>query len=127
MIKLLQVSKIFGTRPYLPDDFICSRNLSTKIDTYSFGIVIFELATALPAYDHNRSECKFLKELMNKWEDKENNILMDRTAGYNHMTFSYLVTLGKWCTNRLAENRPEMDKVYKNLSGSKSIFFILSR
>ncbi|XP_043468550.1 serine/threonine-protein kinase pelle-like [Leptopilina heterotoma] len=121
------VSKIFGTRPYLPEDFISSRNLSTKIDTYSFGIVIFELATGLPAYDHNRSECKFLRELMNKWEDKENYILMDKMAGYNHVTFTYLVTLGKWCTNKLAQNRPEMDQVYKNLSDSKNRFFILSR
>lgn len=126
VIKILQVSKIFGTRPYLPDDFISSRNLSTKIDTYSFGIVIFELATGLPAYDHNRSECKFLKELMDKWDDKENDILMDKKAGFNQSTFIYLITLGKWCANKLAHNRPEMEQVYKNLSESRNQFFILS-
>ncbi|XP_043472901.1 serine/threonine-protein kinase pelle-like [Leptopilina heterotoma] len=122
----MKVSKIFGTRPYLPEDFISSRNLSTKIDTYSFGIVIFELATGLPAYDHNRSECKFLKELMDKWEDEEYDILVDKKAGFNQSTFIYLITLGKWCANKLAQNRPEMEQVYKNLSDSRNRFFILS-
>lgn len=117
------MSKIFGTRPYLPEDFISSRNLSTKIDTYSFGIVIFELATGLPAYDHSRSKCKFLKELMDKWEDKEYDILVDKKAGFNQVTFTYLVTLGKWCANKLAQNRPEMEQVYKNLSDTKNRFF----
>ncbi|KAK9297160.1 hypothetical protein QLX08_009033 [Tetragonisca angustula] len=55
----MKVSKIHGTRPYLPEEFLHGRKLSTKIDTYSYG---------------------------------------------------------KWCTNRMAQNRPEMDFVFKKLN-----------
>ncbi|KOX69995.1 Serine/threonine-protein kinase pelle [Melipona quadrifasciata] len=57
----MKVSKIHGTRPYLPEEFLHGRKLSTKIDTYSYGIVLFELATGLSAYDESRTlnfQCK---------------------------------------------------------------------
>lgn len=33
------VSHVCGTKPYLPEDFCKSKKLSTKVDTYSFGVV----------------------------------------------------------------------------------------
>lgn len=53
----MQVSRVYGTRPYLPDEFLGRRTLSTKVDTYSFGVVLMELATGLKAYDRTN---KFL-------------------------------------------------------------------
>lgn len=47
----MEVSRVYGTRPYLPREFLVDRTLSTKVDTYSFGIVLLELATGLKAYD----------------------------------------------------------------------------
>lgn len=41
----LEVSKIFGTSIYLPHDFIRSHNLSTKVDVFSYGIVMLEIAS----------------------------------------------------------------------------------
>jgi serine/threonine protein kinase len=35
----MKVSKVHGTRPYLPDEFLRGKQMSTKVDTYSFGIV----------------------------------------------------------------------------------------
>ncbi|KAK9753166.1 Protein tyrosine and serine/threonine kinase [Popillia japonica] len=55
------VSRIHGTRPYLPDEFLRGGKLSTKVDTYSFGVVLFELATGLRAYSERR-KYKFLKD-----------------------------------------------------------------
>lgn len=40
--------------PYLPEEFLKGRILSTKVDAYSFGVVLFELITGLPAYDSRR-------------------------------------------------------------------------
>ncbi|KAG8234857.1 hypothetical protein J437_LFUL013359, partial [Ladona fulva] len=34
----IKVSRVHGTRPYLPDEFLRSKQISTKVDTYSFGI-----------------------------------------------------------------------------------------
>jgi interleukin-1 receptor-associated kinase 1 len=35
----MKVSRVHGTRPYLPDEFLRGKQISTKVDTYSFGIV----------------------------------------------------------------------------------------
>lgn len=45
------MSRAYGTRPYLPAEFLQFRKLTTKVDSYSFGIVLFEIATGLRAYD----------------------------------------------------------------------------
>ena len=36
---LVEVSKIQGTRPYLPHEYLRSKELSTKVDVYSYGVV----------------------------------------------------------------------------------------
>lgn len=35
----VKVSHVHGTRPYLPDEFLRGNKFSTKVDTYSFGVV----------------------------------------------------------------------------------------
>ncbi|OAD57792.1 Serine/threonine-protein kinase pelle [Eufriesea mexicana] len=113
----MKVSKIHGTRPYLPEEFLHGRKLSTKVDTYSFGIVLFELATGLLAYDKSRLENRFLKDIIDKWEDKDLSLLIDKKAGErNKQVYRNLMMLGKWCANHMAQNRPEMDYVFKKLN-----------
>ncbi|XP_034941982.1 serine/threonine-protein kinase pelle-like [Chelonus insularis] len=113
----MKVSKIHGTRPYLPDEFLRGKHLSTKIDTYSYGIVLFELATGLPAYDDSRPENKFLKDFMDNWNENDFPLLADKKAGDEHNEVFYnLIVLGKWCSNRLAKDRPEMEFVYRKLN-----------
>uniref|UniRef100_A0A1I7XF87 Protein kinase domain-containing protein n=1 Tax=Heterorhabditis bacteriophora TaxID=37862 RepID=A0A1I7XF87_HETBA len=50
----LIASHIKGTLAYLPPEFITNRILSTKLDVYSFGIVLLEIATGLRAYVDSR-------------------------------------------------------------------------
>lgn len=62
----MEVSQLYGTRPYLPREFRVHRTLSTKVDTYSFGIVLLELATGLRAY--NKSY-EYLGDHVRKFDD----------------------------------------------------------
>lgn len=55
----VKVSRVHGTRPYLPDEYLRSKKLSTKVDTYSFGIMLYEIGTGQRAYEESRSK-KFL-------------------------------------------------------------------
>nr|CAH0113726.1 unnamed protein product [Daphnia galeata] len=53
---LLKVSRVLETRPYLPDEYLRVKKISSKVDavdtySYSYGIVLFELGTGLRAYD----------------------------------------------------------------------------
>ncbi|KAG8298063.1 Interleukin-1 receptor-associated kinase 1 [Homalodisca vitripennis] len=34
----VKVSRVHGTRPYLPDEFLRAKQFSVKVDTYSFGV-----------------------------------------------------------------------------------------
>ncbi|XP_050453434.1 serine/threonine-protein kinase pelle isoform X1 [Cataglyphis hispanica] len=113
----MKISKIHGTRPYLPEEFLFDKKLSTKIDTYSYGIVLFEMATGLRAYDDSRPEKKFLRDLIDAWEDKDLFLLIDKKAGEkDKQVYKNLLSLGKWCANRLAQNRPEMELVFRKLN-----------
>ena len=112
----MKVSKIHGTRPYLPEEFLHERKLSTKVDTYSYGIVLFELATGLSAYDESRLENKFLKDFINSWKNADLPLLMDKKAGEkDKQVYTNLMLLGKWCTN-IVQNRPEMSRVFKKFT-----------
>lgn len=41
----VEISKVLGTRPYLPEDFIRKKSLSPKVDVFSYGCVLFEVAS----------------------------------------------------------------------------------
>ena len=56
---LPQVSRVHGTRPYIPEEYLRDKKLSTKVDCYSYGVVLFELCTGLRAFDDKRHH-KFL-------------------------------------------------------------------
>ncbi|PSN38883.1 hypothetical protein C0J52_18970, partial [Blattella germanica] len=38
----MKVSRVYGTRPYLPDEFLRGKQMSTKVDTFSFGITMID-------------------------------------------------------------------------------------
>ncbi|KYN44712.1 Serine/threonine-protein kinase pelle [Trachymyrmex septentrionalis] len=112
----MKISRIHGTRPYLPEEFLRDKKLSTKIDTYSYGIVLFEMATGLRAYDDIRPE-KLLVDLIEAWKDKDISLLIDNKAGEeNKQVYKNLISIGKWCANGLAQNRPEMILVFQTLN-----------
>ncbi|XP_024875292.1 serine/threonine-protein kinase pelle-like [Temnothorax curvispinosus] len=113
----MKISRIHGTRPYLPEEFLRDKKLSTKIDTYSYGIVLFEIATGLRAYDDSRPEKKLLGDLIEAWKDKDISLLMDKKGGEeNKQVYGNLISIGKWCSKRSALDRPEMEIVFQTLN-----------
>lgn len=91
--------------------------MSTKIDTYSYGIVLFEMATGLRAYDDSRPEKKLLGDLIEAWKDKDLFLLIDKKGGEeNKQVYNNLISIGKWCANGSAQNRPEMELVFQTLN-----------
>jgi interleukin-1 receptor-associated kinase 1 len=114
----VKVSRVHGTRPYLPDEYLRSKKLSTKVDTFSFGIMLFEVVTGQRAYEESRQK-KYLKDLFDETENPE--VLKDQRGGQDSPdVFWILVKLGKACTQRLAKDRPEMVQVLKSLEGLMS-------
>ncbi|GJQ78103.1 pll [Trypoxylus dichotomus] len=114
-ISHVTVSRIHGTRPYLPDEFLRGSKLSTKVDTYSFGVVLFELATGLGAYSERRKS-KFLKDHVVLHEGDVSE-LMDNRIEAHDVYFRGLIEIGKACVTKRPKDRPEMVDVLIRLEG----------
>ena len=116
----MEVSRVFGTRPYLPQEFIKQSLLSSKVDVFSFGVVLFELATSLRNYDKDRIH-KFLYDHMARVNDNSREIIqsiIDPTTPNDEACLELcrlMVQLGKRCTNVNPNYRPEMMSVLKAL------------
>ncbi|XP_022902812.1 serine/threonine-protein kinase pelle-like isoform X2 [Onthophagus taurus] len=102
----LTISHLQGTKPYLPDEYLRGGKLSTKVDTYSFGIVLFELATGLSSYSERRKN-RFLKDHVVLY-DKDIVELRDARLENCEKYFLGLINIGKRCTEQCPRERPEM-------------------
>ncbi|KAG1670935.1 Serine/threonine-protein kinase pelle [Nymphon striatum] len=111
----VEVSALFGTQYYLPEEYLRSRKLSTKVDTYSFGIVLFEIGSGLRCYEGKRSNRKPLLDVV--YENQDNiSELRDKKAGEKHSDWFYqLIELGMECTSSSKKKRPEMVQVLQKL------------
>ncbi|GAB6025815.1 hypothetical protein CHUAL_011792 [Chamberlinius hualienensis] len=69
-------SRWCGTPVYMADEALRG-NITIKMDTFSFGVVLFELLTGLPPYDGTRSETSLIDFIDDKeleavaWKDSE--------------------------------------------------------
>lgn len=119
----MEVSTVYGTRPYLPMEFIAHRTLSTKIDTYSYGVVLFELMTGLRAFDKSRGVDKafLVKYIWSIYKEKDFdqiNGLIDRPMEINDLVldvYRKILSIGLSCTIEQADKRPEMVAVLNSL------------
>lgn len=121
----MEVSSVYGTRPYLPLEFLGKREFSPKIDTFSYGVVLFELFTARRAYDTKRGEehgkeNAFLYNFMSYTFKNDLPLtplideLMDPATVCLEL-FERLMRIGLRCTNEKVDNRPEMVTVLNAL------------
>ncbi|CAB3406684.1 unnamed protein product [Caenorhabditis bovis] len=118
----LIASHIKGTLAYLPPEFITSKILSTKLDVYSFGIVLLEVATGLRAYSDTREPrgliefCQKHREDANFDVDELRRMIIDkRTPKYSNdrenNLFEILIELGLSAGQKDRTLRPPMSKI----------------
>lgn len=115
----MEVSRAYGTKPFLPVEFLHERRLSTKVDTYSFGVLLFVLMTGLKAYDKSRGGKQgYLAYYMAKYPRESwtqlVDVSMNLTAGSMEFYIKVIKT-GLDCTKDSAEERPEMTQVMYSL------------
>jgi serine/threonine protein kinase len=105
----LLVTSVKGTQIYLPDDYMRSRELTPAVDTFCFGIFLFELVCGKsPSYVPNPETNMKMREIMldmsTPGEYVDPNI---PKSGWS----SILFYTGKDCALRSRRARPTMDKV----------------
>lgn len=119
------VSRSYGTRGYMADE-LCKRGLlSVKVDTFSYGVLLFELMTGLRVINNERYGVDvFLADYMwaqFKSDRRFPNIrnFVDRTMmieDHNFPEFEYFIIMGLDCTHEnYISVRPNMVYVLKKL------------
>lgn len=82
----LIASHIKGTLAYMAPEFLTSKILTTKLDVYSYGIVLLEIASGQRAYSDSRETrglveyCQLNKELARRQRIPLRDILIDKRA-----------------------------------------------
>ncbi|CAD6190724.1 unnamed protein product [Caenorhabditis auriculariae] len=126
----LIASHIKGTLAYLPPEFITSKILSTKLDVYSFGIVLLEIASGLRAYVDTRvprslvDYCVMLREKARKDMGILRDSLMDKKTPSlaliedENSLFHTLVDIGLKSSQKDRIARPSMRDVVDFISNT---------
>ncbi|XP_075986679.1 serine/threonine-protein kinase pelle [Anticarsia gemmatalis] len=116
----LKVSRVYGTRPYLPDEYLRSHCLSPAVDVYSYGVVMVEMATALPAIDRQRkvqllsAHMHVLHKIGTDPATLEDPVIRNTPLSDPRMCREFFA-IGLHCTMYERRERPTMLQVYKQL------------
>ncbi|KAL3530322.1 hypothetical protein ACH5RR_009644 [Cinchona calisaya] len=115
-------TRLAGTFGYLAPEYAVTGKITTKVDVFSFGVVLMELLTGLVALDEQRSEeNRYLAEWF--WQiksDREKLIAsldpaLDLKEDIDNSIFS-VAELAGHCTARDPNHRPEMGHAVNVLS-----------
>ena len=103
-----------GTASYLPEDYIRSRHLTFAVDTFSYGIFLFELVSGRPpsfqppGLGLRMRDILLERDTPGEWVDK---LISDDITPWPNCLFF----LGKDCAQSQCRKRPSMARVLSAL------------
>ncbi|KAM5584969.1 receptor protein kinase TMK1-like [Rosa sericea] len=107
-------TRLAGTFGYLAPEYAVMGKITTKVDVFSFGVVLMELVTGLMALDENRpEESRYLAEWFWRIKSSKEKLMaaVDPTIEVTEETFesiSLIAELAGHCTAREPTRRPDM-------------------
>lgn len=116
------ITRLAGTFGYLAPEYAVTGKITTKVDVFSFGVVLMELLTGLMALDEDRAEeSRYLAEWFWQIKSDKDKLLasVDTTLnakGEFQSTILLIAELAGHCTARDPNHRPEMRHVVSALS-----------
>lgn len=107
----MSTSVVIGTSAYLAPEAM-NFDVSTKLDSYSFGIIILEIMTALPPLDQTREE----KDLKSYIEENCITEMLDSSGGeWNTDVVAKLMAIADKCTYFKKKQRANIEDILTDL------------
>ncbi|XP_072392896.1 uncharacterized protein [Diabrotica undecimpunctata] len=104
---------VFGTSAYMPPEAF-GGDASVQFDTFSFGVVVLELLTSLPAIDNDREGTDLVTHIAETIENDDISVVVDYRAGtWKENNADYAIKFYKISQSCLEEKirRPTMVQV----------------
>ena len=109
-VSFKMVSMVQGTQAYLPEDYIRNRQLAPAVDTFCYGIFLFELVSARsPSFPwhEGKDNCRYREAMLDaNVPDK----FVDKNAPPSYWS-RLLFYIGKDCAQKSRKSRPKMTDV----------------
>ncbi|XP_022730945.1 receptor-like kinase TMK3, partial [Durio zibethinus] len=108
------VTRLAGTFGYLAPEYAVMGKITTKVDVFSYGVVLMELVTGLTALDEERSEeSRYLAEWFWRIKSSKEKLMaaIDPALEVNEETYESIATIAELaghCTAREPYHRPDM-------------------
>ncbi|KAE8712207.1 putative receptor protein kinase TMK1 [Hibiscus syriacus] len=115
-------TRLAGTFGYLAPEYAVMGKISTKVDVFSYGVVLMELVTGLTALDEGRSEeTRYLADWFRRIKSKKDKLLaaIDPALEVNEETYESIATIAELaghCTAREPYHRPDMSHAVNELA-----------
>ncbi|XP_019197824.1 PREDICTED: receptor protein kinase TMK1-like isoform X2 [Ipomoea nil] len=103
-----------GTFGYLAPEYAVTGKITTKVDVFSFGVVLMELLTGLTTLDEQRTEeSRYLVEWFWQMKSNREKLIAAIDPALNakediHNSICIIAELAGHCTSREPNRRPEM-------------------
>ena len=110
----MTTSAVIGTSAYLAPEAM-NYDVSTKLDSYSFGVIILEVLTGLPPWDITRKEAKDLKSYVELEEHTIYDILDNSGGQWKLEIVDTLMEVSEHCTQFKKKHRCNVEDILLKL------------
>ena len=108
-------------RVFLLSNFRRSFDLKYAVDTFCYGMFLFDLVTGKNPSVKDPKTNKLFRDVMLKRSPQEPiDEYVDKNVGYDHWA-KVLYSEGKKCTNEIANKRPKMESVLLSISSPAGV------